>query len=139
MSSLPGHHYSDAFRVKLESEDRPNAGSLVGAFFVSLQPWRFEIPELGEVASLTIEPGTALGDWEIHDVTSSEVIVGLDRSFIDLRISLFVENVDDQFYLTATTVARYDDWQGRLYLAPVQFGHQIVLADAMRRMAVILR
>jgi len=139
LRSLPGHHYVDAFQVRISSDVRPNMRSVVEAFSVSLRPWWLEIPELGEVAHAKIEPGSALGGWEVHEMSSSEIIIGLNRSYIDLRISLFVERVDEQFTVTATTVARYNNWRGRLYFAPVRFGHQIVLADTMRRLAFILQ
>ena len=113
--------------------------SVVEAFSASLRPWWLEIPELGEVAHVKLEPGSALGGWKVHEMSPSEVIVGLDRSYIDLRISLFIEGVGEQFTVTATTVARYNNWRGRLYFAPVRFGHQIVLADTMRRLAFILQ
>ncbi len=142
LRSLTGHHYVDAFQVPISSDARPNMRSVIEAFSVSLRPWWFEIPELGEVAYVKIEPGSALGGWQVHEVSPSEIIVGLDRSYIDLRISLFVERVGErvgeQFTVTATTVARYNNWRGRLYFAPVRFGHQIVLADTMRRLAFIL-
>ncbi len=139
LRSLPGYHYVDAYQVRISSEVRPNMRSVVEAFSVSLRPWWLEIPELGEVAHAKIEPGSALGGWEIHDMSRSEIVVGLNRSYIDLRISLFVERADEQFAVTATTVARYNNWRGRLYFAPVRFGHQIVLADTMRRLAFILQ
>jgi hypothetical protein len=139
LRSLPGHHYVDAFQVRISSEVRPNMRSVVEAFLVSLRPWWLKIPEPGEAAHVKIEPGSALGGWEVHEMSPSEIIVGLDRSYIDLRISLFVGRIDEQFTVTATTVARYNNWRGRLYFAPVRFGHQIVLADTMRRLAFILR
>lgn len=139
LSSLPGHHYVDAFQVRLSSDERPNIRSVIEAFKVSLRPWWLEIPELGEIADIKIEPGAALGGWEVHEMSPSEIIIGLDRSYIDLRISLFIESVGEQFTVTATTVARYNNWQGRFYFLPVRFGHQIVLADTMRRLAFILQ
>ncbi len=139
LRSLPGHHYVDAFQVRISSDERPSMRSVVEAFSVSLRPWWFEIPELGKVAHAKLEPGSALGGWEVHEMSPSEIIIGLDRSYIDLRISLFVERADEQFTVTATTVARYNNWRGRLYFVPVRFGHQIVLADTMRRLAFILQ
>ena len=139
LRSLPGHHYVDAFQVRLSSDVKPNMRSVVEAFSVSLRPWRLKIPERGEVAHVKIEPGSVLGGWKVHEMSPSEIIVGLDRSHINLRISLFVERADGQFTVTATTLARYNNWRGRLYFAPVRFGHQIVLADTMRRLAFILQ
>lgn len=139
LRSLPGHHYVDAFQVRISSDVRPNMRSVVEAFSISLRPWWLKIPGLGEVAHAKIEPGSALGGWDVHEMSPSEIIVGLDRSYIDLRISLFVERVGEEFTVTATTVARYNNWRGRLYFAPVRFGHQIVLADTMRRLAFILQ
>ena len=88
LSSLPSYHYVDAFQVRISSDVRPNMRSVVEAFSVSLRPWWFEIPELDEVTQVKIEEGSALGSWDIYERSPSEVIIGLDRSYIDLRISL---------------------------------------------------
>ena len=139
LQSLPGHDYVDAFQVRISPNVKPDMHSVLEAFSVSLRPWWFEIPEAGEIAHTKIKPGSELGGWNVHEMSPSEIIIGLDRSYIDLRISIFVERVGEQFTVTATTVARYNNWRGRLYFVPVRFGHQIVLADTMRRIAFILQ
>ncbi len=139
LRALPGYHYEDSFRVNLSTDVRPEIRSIVEAFSISLRPWWLRIPNRGAFGQVAIEPGTALGGWDVHEISPSEIIIGLDRSFIDLRISLFVAGTDEPIRLTATTVARYNDWRGRLYFVPVRLGHQIVLADTLRRMAFLLQ
>ena len=59
-------------------------------------------------------------------------------SFIDLRLTLRLAEGDAGPTVSATTIARYNDWWGRLYFIPVRYGHRIVLADTMRRLALLL-
>ncbi len=59
--------------------------------------------------------------------------LGLDRSFIDLRLSILLREEEASVSVIATTVARYNNWIGVVYFVPVRYGHQIVLADTMRK------
>ena len=34
----------------------------------------------------------------------------------------------------ASTITRFNNWKGSLYFIPVRYGHQIVLADTMRKL-----
>ncbi len=139
LHSLPGHHFTDAFQVRISTDEEPGIRSIVDAFSVSLRPWWFEIPEHGGIADAEIRPGSDLGGWKVHEMSRTEIIIGLDRSYIDLRISLYAEQADGQCTITATTVARYNNWLGRLYFVPVRYGHKIVLADTMRRISFLLQ
>jgi hypothetical protein len=136
--SLPQPDYIDSFQIEPPMHDIPDMLAVFDGFVFSMQPWWPEVPVPHNYDWIDIEPGTKMGLWKVHHRSDHELILGLDRSFIDLRLSLLTDMKGDKPVVIATTVARYNNWRGRVYFTLVRFGHQIVLSDTMRRMAFYL-
>lgn len=136
--SLEGAEYIDAFRIEPSMDGSPQVLALFDGFVFSMQPWWPRAPKPFAYAGSQIEPGSAFGLWKVHLKTDNELILGLDRSYINLRLSLFGDLVDGRPVVIATTAAKYNNWKGDVYFRLVRFGHKIVLADTMRRMKIYL-
>ncbi len=135
--TLSEFNYIDSFRVQLAG-DKPEMATVGETFMISLRPWWFKLPKTGSLARVDFEEGSGYGGWVVTHRSESEVVIGFDRSFIDLRLSLLLEPDGAGWAITATTIARYNDWRGKLYFLPIRYGHQIVLADTVRRMVLLL-
>jgi hypothetical protein len=136
--AFPQIDYEDTFRVLLPEDHKADIQSVGEAFAISLRPWWLKVPVRREADPVEFKPGSNFGGWEVFHKSASELIIGLDRNYIDLRISLLIKRDKDGVTVNATTVARYNNLLGRLYFIPVRFGHQIVLADTMRRLQIVL-
>ena len=131
--------YADAFRVRIPPGARHDVNSVARIVVASMRPCYLEVPSERLLRSVTFEPGTSAGQWPVFYRSANEIVLGLDRSYIDLRLSVMVSEAEGSRWVTVSTVARYNDWRGLLYFVPVRFGHQIVLADTMRKTAAALR
>jgi len=135
---FPGPDYEDAFRIELPAHFAGDVDLVAHSVARSMRPsWMGKVRPKAEEA-LRLNPGSALGHWPVHLRRDDEIVLGLDRSFIDLRLSLILRQEESCFSVTASTAAQYDNWVGRLYFIPVRYGHQIVLADTMRKTRVML-
>ncbi|MBW2278342.1 MAG: DUF2867 domain-containing protein [Deltaproteobacteria bacterium] len=132
-SALPGFDYADAFKIELPSSFEGDVDLVAHAVSRCMRPVWLQNPKAFLNSGSKLEPGGNLGGWPVHHRAETEIILGLNRSFIDLRLSLLLERNERSCSVTATTVARYNNWQGRVYFVPVRMGHQIVLSDTMRR------
>jgi hypothetical protein len=128
--------YADAFRVKIpkSSSRRFDIVSVTRLFLTSLFPCWWNDSKKDELRFSTFEPGKFLGHWRVFHKSSNEVVVGFDRSFIDFRVSIFLNEKNRKQWVTVATVVRYNNWKGIVYFIPVRFGHRIIFADIMRQM-----
>lgn len=133
LTAFPLIDYADAFQVCLPPGFKGDIEYVVNSVATSMMPsWLQKRP--GGTADIPrLQPGSTVGHWPVHSRTRNEIVLGLDRSFIDLRLSVLVRDEADCRSVTASTVARYNNWIGRIYFIPVRYGHQIVLADTMRK------
>jgi len=133
-SLFPDYDYTDTFSIKMCSAYDCDIGDVARAFYLSLRPiWSKQVSEEG-LNQIDFESSSLLGNWKVYERKSNEIIIGLNRSYIDLRISIFCSATNEPSVISATTVARYNNWLGRIYFIPVRFGHMIVLSDAVRRL-----
>lgn len=128
--------YADAFRVKIPESNhrRLDIVSVSRLFLTSLFPCWWNDSKKDELRSYTFEPGKFLGHWKVFHQSSTEIVVGFDRSFIDFRVSIFLDEKNRKQWVTVSTVVCYNNWKGMVYFIPVRFGHRIIFADAMRQM-----
>jgi len=131
---LPRPDYADAFRIEIPSGFDGDMESVARSFMQSMRPSWLSTLTTAEIELHRFEPGSSDGGWPVHYLDDDEIIFGLDRSHIDLRLSLKIEDSPQGKFVTATTITRFNNWKGSLYFIPVRYGHQIVLADTMRKL-----
>ncbi len=131
-SIFPSADYKDAFQIKIPAGKDITIETLARIAMVSMMPSWADNKKDEYYKDVTFEPGSVLGGWQVYLKSENEVIVGLNRSYIDLRLSVFYDK--EAGFITLTTLAKYNNLTGRLYFIPVKYGHQIVLADTARKM-----
>ncbi|MCP4589579.1 MAG: DUF2867 domain-containing protein [bacterium] len=125
--------YADAFRIELPRDFAGDIDEVARTVAASMRPsWLKDGSKDREVRP-PLQPGSSVGHWPVFQRSNDEVVLGLERSFIDLRLSILLRDETTHMSVTATTVARYNNWIGVVYFVPVRYGHQIVLADTMRK------
>ncbi len=130
--------YADAFQIDLAGHFEGDIDDVARAVAESMKPsWLNGESQEREVQT-DLQPGSSAGHWPVYLRSDDEVILGLNRSFIDLRFSVLLRDKNGRLSVTATTVARYNNWIGRIYFLPVRYGHQIVIADTLRKTKVAL-
>ncbi len=130
--------YADAFRIDLPRDFDGDIDEVARAVAASMRPsWSRDRSKDREVQP-PLQPGASVGHWPVFQRSDDEVVLGLDRSYIDLRLSILLRDERTCLSVTATTVARYNNWIGAIYFVPVRYGHQIVLADTMRKTKALL-
>ncbi len=136
---FPGEDYSDAFTVSVSPPSKAMIETIGRIAVASMRPERVELPLPEDVVRLDFTPGTLIGNWETYYKTGNEIIIGLNRSYIDLRLSVLIRRFPHHEQITLTTFARYNNWKGHLYFIPVKYGHMVVLADTIRKLKKTLR
>ena len=130
----PAFDYSDAFSVMLPRGFSGDIDQLGRLFVQALRPCWSEAISPTELQERTLDTTGNIGAWFVARKRANQVVLGFNRSHIDLRLSLTIHHTQGQIRATATTIARYNNLVGRFYFVPVKFGHRIVLAESMRRL-----
>jgi len=134
LATFPGFDYADAFAVELPAGADADTDSIGCLFVQALRPcWSESVSEM-QLQRIALDSGSHVGAWAVMGRSTDEIVLGFNRSHIDLRLSLIIERVDGRVAVTATTLAHYNNLVGRFYFVPVRFGHRIVLAESMRRL-----
>ncbi|MCP4902786.1 MAG: DUF2867 domain-containing protein [bacterium] len=134
MEALDEIDYVDAFEIRVPRTQSVDMGRIGRIFRAAMMPSNIDQSFSAFVYEAEFNQGDVVGTWSIYHRSRNEIITGFERSFIDFRVSLFVTETDGDSFITATTVARYNNAWGRLYFIPVRYGHMIVLGETMRRM-----
>jgi hypothetical protein len=134
MESFEEIDYVDAFEIRAPKDQSVDMGRIGRVFRAAMMPSSIDESFSAVIHEAEFNQGDVVGTWSIYHRSHDEIITGFDRTFIDFRVSLFVEETDGDTLITATTVARYNNALGRLYFIPIRFGHMIVLGETMRRM-----
>jgi len=124
--------YADAFRVEVPASVSPGGRGLATTLIRSLRPCWIEPPAQELLDSMDPSVGSDVGGWPIYGLSEDELVAGLNRSFIDLRLSILIMGSGADRSVVVSTIARFNNSLGRLYFVPVRLAHRIVLADAMR-------
>jgi len=134
LATFPAFDYTDAFAVALPEGVHMDTDSIGRLFVQALRPcWSESISQV-QLQRIALDSGSQVGGWAVMAKSTDEIVLGFNRSHIDLRLSLSIEQVRGEVIVTATTLAHYNNLSGRLYFVPVRFGHRIVLGESMRRL-----
>ena len=127
--------YSDSFRIRIPVVEsrHPDIVCLTRMFVIALFPGWLDAPIKDEIQSIHFQTGESIGHWKVYHKSLNEIVIGFDRSFIDFRVSVLLDEKEGNRWVTVTTVARYNNWKGWIYFIPVRFGHRIIFADTMRK------
>jgi hypothetical protein len=81
------------------------------------------------------EKGEQVGLFRVFDKSDNEIILGEDDKHLDFRVSLFLDNLqNDKFEkkLTISTTVIFKNWFGRLYFLPVRPFHKLIVPAILR-------
>ncbi len=81
----------------------------------------------------TVQPGDAFGIFTVIAVSGSEILLGIDDSHLDVRVSVTKAGEASHTSYTVSTVVHVHNWLGRLYMLPVARIHPIIVRAGMRR------
>ncbi len=79
--------------------------------------------------------GDRLGIFTIFGSTPDELLLGIDDSHLDLRVSVLKQGGARPSYIISTVV-KVHNWLGRAYMLPVGRIHPLIVKTMMRRAAV---
>ena len=79
------------------------------------------------------KPGDRLGIFNIFSISESELLLGIDDSHLDVRVSVVKWLAPGAPRYVVSTVVRNHNWLGRLYMAPVGRIHPFIVRAMMRR------
>ncbi len=81
------------------------------------------------------EEGEQLGLFKVFARTENEVILGEDDKHLNFRVSLFLEqqqNNPQKKDLTISTTVEFNNWFGRLYFIPVRPFHKLIVPTMLK-------
>lgn len=79
--------------------------------------------------------GDKLGIFTIFDLRESELLLGIDDTHLDVRVSILKTNRDGQAGYVVSTAVKVHNQLGRLYMLPVAHIHPRVVQAMMTRTA----
>lgn len=80
-----------------------------------------------------LQPGDAFGIFSIFAISEREIVLGIDDSHLDVRVSVTKAADATRATYTVSTVVHVHNWLGRLYMLPVARIHPIIVRAGMRR------
>ncbi len=85
----------------------------------------------------TVEIGEKLGMFEIFDKLDNELILGKNDKHLNFRISVMTDynQVSNETKLTLSTVVKYNNFFGKLYLIPVKPFHKLIVPVMLKGIA----
>lgn len=150
MRSLPRLDFADAFRCQLPENQPHNIDSVTRAIFLTMPQWVVQLLEFRNVivrpfglkTSIVavpatnqdeLQPGTAVGSFEILDRRQNEeIMLGEDDKHLDYRVSIQLEREEKKCWVVVSTVVKFNNWLGRAYSIPVKPVHKIIVPAMMR-------
>lgn len=79
--------------------------------------------------------GSRIGIFDVIAIEEHEVVVGIDDSHLDVRVSIFKTRTMLRAHYIVSTVVHIKSLLGRAYMLPVGRIHSIVVRSMMRRAA----
>jgi hypothetical protein len=81
------------------------------------------------------EGSRKIGIFPIVSATPSRLVMGFDDAHLDFRVVIDVAEDDFGRTVTATTLVRYVNGFGRVYLTVIKPFHKLIVRSMLRRMA----
>jgi hypothetical protein len=105
------------------------------ARFIGLKTADEKEDRLKVLDNFNCEVGQQLGLFKVFEKTEHEVILGQDDKHLDFRISIFVEELNDQQKtITLSTTVKFNNVFGKLYFFPVKPFHKLIVPSMMKGM-----
>lgn len=141
--------FADAFKCQLPEDQPQSIDSVTRAIFLTLPQWIAGLLELrnaivypfGLKTSINaapsssrdeLQPGTAVGAFEVLDRRLDEIILGEDDKHLDYRVSVRLEREAGRCWVVVSTGVKFNNWLGRAYFVPVRPVHKIIVPAMMR-------
>jgi len=84
-------------------------------------------------AAQAYQIGDRLGIFTVMGRTENELLLGIDDSHLDVRVSVTKTGQRGAEECVVSTVVRVHNWIGRVYMAPVGRIHPLVVKATLRR------
>ncbi len=146
--------YVDSYSCEFSGIDNKTGFSEIGEAFLKSKPkWisalmtlrdkivkPFGLKTSGKVTGEQIQDfkfqkGERLGVFKVYDIAENEMILGEDDKHLNFRISLFVEqqqNNPRKKNLTISSVVEFNNWFGRLYFLFVKPFHKLIVPTILK-------
>ncbi len=112
---------------------------------MSLRNWivrRLGLKDVGAMSGATGKPaeaykiGDRIGIFSIFGTSETELLLGIDDSHLDVRVSILKLQTGGLRRYAVSTVVKVHNRLGRIYMVPVGRIHPLVVKALMRRTAV---
>src|SRR5437899_9026596 len=124
---FPAVDYADAYRARLPAGTEGGLESVARVVLTSLYPcWTSQSRRdkvRARLQDFAFQPGTSMG-WRVYQRAPNEIVMGLDESHLNFRVSVFLSEDSGAQWVTVSTIVHYNNWKGRAYFVPVRVGHQ---------------
>ncbi len=95
-----------------------------------------ELAGTGTPAPTTYKPGDRLSIFTVRTVDDTEIVVGIDDTHLDVRMSCLKRLSGGRPVYVLATLVRTHNRLGRLYMLPVGPFHRLIVRIGMRRLEV---
>jgi hypothetical protein len=88
--------------------------------------------EKTETENVDLQPGSSIRGFHVFERTGNEILLGLDDSHLDFRVSVLLKNEVDNRRVVLSTAVCFNNLIGRAYFVPVKQGHKIIVKALLR-------
>ncbi len=137
ITSLPGHHYQDAFKLTLADGDTRTLPQLLAARGTGRsERWLARVRDV-LVAPFGLKPigRPAMAPFESLTLHANEAIYAVNDRHVDVRIAYCTETSGAQRQLIATTLVRVHNTLAWVYLVAILPFHFYVVKRQLERIA----
>lgn len=137
LRSFPFHHYKDAFKLTLRSDDKRDLAQLLAARGSGWLERCLSVVRDALVAPFGLKPigKRSMAPFERLDIDTEEAIFAVDDKHVDVRIAYRTESACAQRQLVATTLVRVHSRFGWAYLCAILPFHFLIVRRQLQRMA----
>jgi Protein of unknown function (DUF2867) len=109
--------------------------NIVGLFGLKNSQNRIARQKIQDISKF--EKGDQIGFFKLFDKTNKEIILGEDDKHLNFRVSLFMDEAEDnriEKHVTISTLVIFNNWFGRIYFLPVRSFHKLIVPAMLKAM-----
>ena len=78
--------------------------------------------------------GNQIKSFKVHNKTSNEIIVGLNDTHLNFRVSVLSEKASERTTIALTTIVKYNNRFGKVYMSCIKPFHKLIVKSMLKNL-----
>lgn len=145
------NHYIDAYQSTFISESEVTVEQMTVAFFYKSPQWinslfkfrnyivksfglKGSIVDVRQIKHSTVKVGQSFGLFKVFEMNEREIVLGEDDKHLNFRISIYLEQQENQSNLIISTAVYFHNMFGKMYFLLIKPFHKGVVKTMLIKM-----